>query len=198
MLTDVVIGKYIVSNSEVHKLNPTFKILSLIIMLISTLFINSYEDIIMLFSYLFLSLVCSGIGLKVYLKEFLKFKVIFLIIVIINIITYNTIEIILSDIFALSLFTSSLVLYEIKFDSTSSSLRIKFVFKILQVILITSLRGGKALETINFLSGSNKISFSLKKLNNSMSYPQISPINENIVPVFIVTFSLPVLSLLLK
>ena len=116
MLTDVVIGKYIVSNSEVHKLNPTFKILSLIIMLISTLFINSYEDIIMLFSYLFLSLVCSGIGLKVYLKEFLKFKVIFLIIVIINIITYNTIEIILSDILRLIF----IILYTSLFTHTTT------------------------------------------------------------------------------
>ncbi len=101
MLNDAVIGKYTSSNSEVHKLNCTFKIISLLIMLISTVFISSYEDIMMLFSYLFLSLVSSGINIKVFIKELLEFKVIFLIIVIINLLTFSTINILLFDILRL-------------------------------------------------------------------------------------------------
>ena len=38
---------------------------------------------------------------------------------------------------------------------------------------------------IYFLSGSNNISSSLKKLNNVISYPHTSPYNENIVSFFI-------------
>ena len=62
----------------------------------------------------------------------------------------------------LSLFSFSISLSEIKFESNLLSLKIKFVSKILQVILIMPLTGGKTFEIINFLSGSNKISFSLK------------------------------------
>ena len=98
MLNNVLFGKYISGNSEVHNLNPSFKIISLIIMLISTLFINSYEDIIMLSSYLILSLVNSGISMKAYVKEFISLRIILLIIILINIMTFSTIEMLLSDI----------------------------------------------------------------------------------------------------
>lgn len=48
MLNNISIGRYINKSSVVHKLNPIFKILSLIIMVISIFFIDSYIDIIML------------------------------------------------------------------------------------------------------------------------------------------------------
>ena len=116
MLNDVVIGKYLRSNSEVHKLNSSFKILSLIIMLICTLFIDSYEDIIMIFSYLILSLVNSGINIKIYLKEIFSIRVLLLIIMVINIITLNTIEVLLSDIMRLVF----IVLYYSLFNHTTT------------------------------------------------------------------------------
>ena len=52
--------------------------------------------------------------------------------------------------------------YQQVFDSNLLSLIIKGVFKIEQYTLITSLRGGNTFSILNFLSGSNKISFSLK------------------------------------
>ena len=52
MLSDICIGKYIPNDSVVYKLNPLFKLLSVIIMIISIFFINSYDDIIMLGFYL--------------------------------------------------------------------------------------------------------------------------------------------------
>ena len=79
MLDNITLGRYYLKNSVVHKLNPVFKILSLIIMIISIFFIDSYVDIIMLASYLSLTLVYSNINLKIYLKNiysiiFLEFK----------------------------------------------------------------------------------------------------------------------------
>ena len=69
MLDNITLGRYYLKNSVVHKLNPVFKILSLIIMIISIFFIDSYIDILMLSSYLLLSIVYSDIGIKVYFKN---------------------------------------------------------------------------------------------------------------------------------
>ena len=44
MLNNITIGRYINKSSVVHKLNPVFKIMSLIIMIISIFFIDSYID----------------------------------------------------------------------------------------------------------------------------------------------------------
>lgn len=92
-------GKYIVSKSDVHNLNSTFKILSLIIMLITSFFINCYKDVIMLLSYLILSLVYSNINIKIYLKELSYFNIFIFIILIIDIIFLTPTEIIVSDMF---------------------------------------------------------------------------------------------------
>ena len=43
------IWKYLQKDSFIHRLNSTFKLISLILMLISSCFINSYKDVIMLF-----------------------------------------------------------------------------------------------------------------------------------------------------
>ena len=40
MLDNITLGRYYLKNSVVHKLNPVFKILSLIIMIISIFFIS--------------------------------------------------------------------------------------------------------------------------------------------------------------
>ena len=61
----------------------------------------------------------------------------------------------------LFLFSSSKIASVIISDSNLLSLIIKGVFKIEQYTLITSLRGGNTFSILNFLSGSNKISFSL-------------------------------------
>jgi len=47
---------------------------------------------------------------------------------------------------------------------------------------MTLLTGGIDSLIINFLSGSNNISSSLKTLNKFISYPQTSPVNVKIVP----------------
>lgn len=93
------IGKYYERDSLIHSLNSTFKLVSLIIMLISACFINSFKDVIMLFSYLLLVLISSGIDLKIYLKEVSYFKIFGLFILIIDLITFSGVEVLLADLF---------------------------------------------------------------------------------------------------
>ena len=64
MLNNISLGKYILGGSIVHKLSPIYKILSLIIMIVSLFFIDSYEDIIMLTMYLFLAILILILVLK--------------------------------------------------------------------------------------------------------------------------------------
>ncbi len=103
--------KYLSSNSIVHKFNSTFKVISFIILLIGAFFINSFEDIIMLSSYLILSLVNSGINIKYYLKKLSNYIIFFLIILIIDIIALNSTEIIVCDLFRLLYIVSYIILF---------------------------------------------------------------------------------------
>lgn len=88
-------------NSVIHKLNPVFKIISFILMLIGIFFVDSYKDIIMLGSYLILSIVYSEIKLKSYLKNIYSIRIIFILIFIIDLIFYRGINIIIYDWFKL-------------------------------------------------------------------------------------------------
>ena len=101
MLNDMKVS-YINKNSVIHNFNSTFKVISFIILLLSAFFINSYEDIIMLSSYLILSLVNSDINIKIYLKKMYQYIAIFVIILIIDIITFSSIDIIICDLFRMS------------------------------------------------------------------------------------------------
>ena len=99
MLNNITLGKYYQKDSIVHKLNPVFKIISLIIMIISIFFIDSYVDIIMLGSYLLLAIVYSNIGIKTYLKNILGIKIFLIFILIIDLIFYTSINRIVFDLF---------------------------------------------------------------------------------------------------
>ena len=59
------------------------------------------------------------------------------------------------------------------------------VCKILHLTWMISLIGGIDSLILIFLSGSNNISFSLKTLNNDISYPHTSPVNVKIVPILL-------------
>ena len=115
-MSNNLFGKYIISKSEIHNLNSTFKILSLIIMLITCIFIDSYIDVIMLLSYLLLSLVYSNIKIKIYLKELSYINVFIFIILIVDIIFLSPLEIIISDTFRIIF----IVLYYLLFIHTTT------------------------------------------------------------------------------
>ena len=105
------IGKYISSDSLIHSLNSTFKLISLILMLISSIFINSYRDVIMLFSYLILTIVSSGLNIKVFLKEINFFKYFIFFILVIDIIAFSSIEVLLSDLFRFIFIVTYILLF---------------------------------------------------------------------------------------
>lgn len=101
MLNNISIGRYINKSSVVHKLNPVFKIISLIIMITSIFFIDSYIDIILLSMYLLLTMLYSDIDIKIYLKNILGIKIFLIFIFIIDIIFFTNINRIIFDIFKL-------------------------------------------------------------------------------------------------
>lgn len=105
------IWKYLQKDSFIHRLNSTFKLISLILMLISSCFINSYKDVTMLFSYLILTLVNSGINIRIFLKEISTFKYFAFFIILIDIIIFSTLEVLLVDVFKLIFIVTYLLLF---------------------------------------------------------------------------------------
>ena len=105
MLNNITIGRYINKSSVVHKLNPVFKIISLIIMIISIFFIDSYIDITLLSMYLLLTMLYSDIDIKVYLKNIYGIKIFLIFIFIIDLIFFTSINRIIFDIFKLIFIT---------------------------------------------------------------------------------------------
>ena len=101
MLTNITFGKYYARDSVVHKLNPLFKTISLIIMIIAIFFINSYKDIIMLTSYLILMIVYSDIDIITYIKNIYSIKIFLLFILIIDLIFGSNINNIIFDLYKL-------------------------------------------------------------------------------------------------
>ena len=86
MLTNINFGKYYERDSVVHKLSPVFKIISLLIMVVSIFFIDSYKDIIMLTSYLILMMIYSDINILTYLRNIYSIKIFLVFILIIDLI----------------------------------------------------------------------------------------------------------------
>lgn len=101
MLNNITLGKYYNKDSIVHKLNPIFKIISLIIMIVSIFFIDSYVDVLMLGTYLLLAIVYSNISIKTYLKNILGIKIFLIFILVIDIIFYTSTSRIIFDLFKL-------------------------------------------------------------------------------------------------
>lgn len=99
MLNNITIGKYYQKDSVIHRLNPVFKIISLVIMIINIFFIDSYIDVIMLGSYLLLSIVYSNLGMRIYLKNILGIKIFLIFILIVDLIFYSGFNRIIFDLF---------------------------------------------------------------------------------------------------
>lgn len=101
MLDNITLGRYYLKSSTVHKLNPVFKILSLIIMIVSIFFIDSYVDIIMLGAYLLLAISYSDIELSVYFRSIYSIRVFLIFVLVIDLIFFVSIERVIIDLFKL-------------------------------------------------------------------------------------------------
>jgi len=80
------IGNYCLKDSIIHKLNPTFKIISLFINILSIIMANSLIEFIILFIFISFIAVMSKIDYKVYLKNIYTLRVFIIFIIIINLI----------------------------------------------------------------------------------------------------------------
>ena len=123
MLTNITFGKYYARDSVVHKLNPLFKTISLIIMIVAIFFINSYKDIIMLTSYLILMIVYSDIDIITYLKNIYSIKIFLLFILIIDLIFGSNINNIIFDLYKLIF----IIIYSSALTYTTSTSEITYV-----------------------------------------------------------------------
>lgn len=101
MLNNISIGKYILGNGIVYRLSPMFKVLSVIIMTTGIFFIDSYDDVLMLFFYLLLAIMYSDINIFIYFKNIYGIRLFLLFILIIDIIFFSTISRIVFDLFKL-------------------------------------------------------------------------------------------------
>ncbi len=129
MLNSQVLGRYILKESLVHKLNPVFKILSLLIMIIAIFFIDSYIDVLMMASYLFLVIIYSDIKVSAYLKNIISIRFILMIILVIDLIFFKSINNIIFDLFRIIF----IVLYSSILTLTTALTEINYgIFKLLK------------------------------------------------------------------
>lgn len=124
MLNDISMGRYIIGNSVIHRLNPMFKVLSVIIMIVSVFFIDSYDDILILFFYLLLAILYSDIDIFVYFKSIYDIKLFLIFILIIDIIFFSGINRIVFDLFKLIFIViyTSIFMYTTKTMETTDSI----------------------------------------------------------------------------
>jgi len=119
------IGDYYLASSFIHKLNPILKSLSLIIILISLLFVNSYIDVLLMFLYLILCIMYSNIDIDIYYKNILRIKILLLIILILDVIFKINIHIIIFNLFSIIY----IVLYILLFTLTTPQTEIIYSIK---------------------------------------------------------------------
>ena len=84
MFNKRLIGNYYLKDSIIHKLNPTFKIISLLLSIISVIFASNLIDFIVLFIFILIIMLLSKIDMKIYLKNIYTLRIFIIFIVIIN------------------------------------------------------------------------------------------------------------------
>lgn len=111
MFTNITIGRYIYKESLIHKINPLFKLISMIIILVTSMFYNLYQNLLLLLVTL-LIIVLSKIEIKTYIKNIYGFRFFIIGILLIYVIARVDILIIFNNILKIIiniLITSSLL-----------------------------------------------------------------------------------------
>jgi len=80
------IGNYYLKDSLIHKLNPVFKIISLLLSIITVFLANNLIDFIIIFIFILIIMLLSKIDLSVYLKNIYTLRIFIIFIIIINLI----------------------------------------------------------------------------------------------------------------
>lgn len=84
MFNKLAIGNYYLKDSIIHKLNPTCKIISLLLSIITVVFANNLIDYILVFIFILSLMLLSKIDMKIYLKNIYTLRVFIIFIIIIN------------------------------------------------------------------------------------------------------------------
>lgn len=80
------IGNYYLKDSLIHKLNPVFKIISLLLSIITVLLASNLLDFIIIFIFILIIMLLSKIEINLYLKNIYTLRVFIIFILIINLI----------------------------------------------------------------------------------------------------------------
>ncbi|MDD7363059.1 MAG: energy-coupling factor transporter transmembrane component T [Peptoniphilus sp.] len=84
MLKDITIGQYYPSESSVHALDPRYKILIMVIFIVSLFFINAFWPYILIFAWLFLAIIAAKIPVKLVVKGLRPLRIILIFTFIMN------------------------------------------------------------------------------------------------------------------
>ena len=112
MFTNITIGRYIYKNSLIHKINPLFKIISIIIILVSSLLFNLIQNILLLILTILL-IYLTKVDMKTYLKNIYGFRFFIIGILLIYIISRVSVFVIINNIIKIiiNILISSTLLY---------------------------------------------------------------------------------------
>lgn len=139
MFNNIKIGNYIYKDSLIHKINPNFKILSILFIIINSMISNYLENIFILFLVLIL-IFLTEINIKVFIKIILSVKYLFLSIMIIDIIFKSNIYFLINNMLKIILvvLSTSILMYTTKIDELN--LGLYNIFKPLKIFKIDSKR----------------------------------------------------------
>lgn len=112
MFTNITIGRYINKNSLIHKINPLFKIISIIIILVFSMLFNLKQNILLLVLTILL-LDLTKIDKKTYIKNIYGFRFLIIGIILIYIISRVSILVICNNILKIiiNILVTSILLY---------------------------------------------------------------------------------------
>lgn len=192
MLNNIIIGRYFRTDSKVHKMNPFFKVLSLIFYIVVLFRINEITPIIIMSLFLGIIIFLTKIPLIIYFKSVYGLRYLVLSFIFINlllnieptesIVSVSRLVLIVLYSTVLSLSTKPLELMSALETLFKPLLLIKIPIKKMSFILVNALRFIPILidNTNDFLSGQYEFLPS-----NASIKEKISSINNIMVPIFI-------------
>jgi len=160
---------YYKEDSKIHKLNPSIKIITFFIMIISMIISKSIHNMILLNLYILTIILYSNISIKLYLKHVLNFKIIILIAGIISLITtlniFKTIYILIKIIDLILLPTILIMTTTVLEINSSLSNLLKNKFINLKKIILNIILFIISISLINETKEQIKISKSIRSIN---------------------------------
>ena len=125
MFTNITIGKYIYKDSLIHKINPLIKIISILLILMSSLFFNLIQNILLLIV-ISIMIYISKVDKTTYLKNIYGFRYFIIGILVIYILSRLNILLILNNLIKIiiNILITSLLLYTTTINELNYGLNI--------------------------------------------------------------------------